>query len=94
MRPGLYYVTIILHLHQRVKVKEGGEGETVRALREMVRSSGCWLIDGSIPEKDDKTDNIYNTCTVYDPEGTLVVTHSKVHLFDIDIPGKQTFKGG
>ncbi|ODO11996.1 hypothetical protein I350_00780 [Cryptococcus amylolentus CBS 6273] len=74
------------------EVKEGGEGETVRALREMARSSGCWLIGGSIPEKDDKTDNIYNTCTVYDPEGTLVATHSKVHLFDIDIPGKQTFK--
>ncbi|KIR36849.1 hydrolase [Cryptococcus deuterogattii MMRL2647] len=62
----------------------------------MARSSGCWLIGGSIPERDEKTDNIYNTCTVYDPEGivqsTLVAVHQKVHLFDIDIPGKQTFK--
>ncbi|WVO13377.1 hypothetical protein L204_100992 [Cryptococcus depauperatus] len=72
--------------------KEEEEGETVRALREMARNSGCWLIGGSIPERDVKTDNIYNTCTVYDPEGTLVAVHQKVHLFDIDIPGKQTFK--
>ncbi|WVQ85474.1 hypothetical protein IAT38_007639 [Cryptococcus sp. DSM 104549] len=73
--------------------KEGKEeGETVRAMREMARESGCWLIGGSIPERCDKTDNIYNTCTVYDPEGTLVAVHQKVHLFDIDIPGRQTFK--
>ncbi|OXC70965.1 hydrolase [Cryptococcus neoformans Bt63] len=73
-------------------LKESEEGETIKALREMARSSGCWLIGGSIPERDEKTDNIYNTCTVYDPEGTLVAVHQKVHLFDIDIPGKQTFK--
>ncbi|RXK42609.1 hydrolase [Tremella mesenterica] len=68
------------------------EGETVKAMREMARDSGCWLIGGSIPEIDKKTDNIYNCCTVYDPSGRLVAKHRKIHLFDIDIPGKQTFK--
>lgn len=29
---------------------------------------------------------------MYNPEGGLVAKHRKVHLFDIDIPGKQTFK--
>ncbi|OCF33227.1 hydrolase [Kwoniella heveanensis CBS 569] len=71
---------------------EKEEGETVTALREMARSAGCWLIGGSIPQREASTDNIYNTCTVYDPEGTLVAIHQKVHLFDIDIPGRQTFK--
>ncbi|WVR05659.1 hypothetical protein IAU60_002681 [Kwoniella sp. DSM 27419] len=71
---------------------EADEGETVKALREMARSSGCWLIGGSIPQREASSDNIYNTCTVYDPEGTLVAIHQKVHLFDIDIPGKQRFK--
>lgn len=47
---------------------------------------------GSIPELDPATDAIYNTCTVYDPEGALVAVHRKIHLFDIDIPGKITFK--
>ncbi|WWD18124.1 hypothetical protein CI109_102573 [Kwoniella shandongensis] len=75
------------------KVDSGEEeGETIKALREMARSSGCWLIGGSIPQHEESTDNIYNTCTVYDPEGTLVAIHQKVHLFDIDIPGRQTFK--
>jgi predicted amidohydrolase len=47
---------------------------------------------GSIPEIEEKTNNIYNTCTVYNPQGDLIVKHRKVHLFDIDIPGKQYFK--
>jgi predicted amidohydrolase len=29
---------------------------------------------------------------VYDPQGRMVAKHRKVHLFDIDIPGRQTFK--
>ena len=28
----------------------------------------------------------------FSPNGTLLATHRKVHLFDIDIPGKITFK--
>merc|ERR1711935_764786 len=35
---------------------------------------------------------LYNTSTVWCPEGHLVATHRKVHLFDIDVPGKITFK--
>ena len=35
---------------------------------------------------------IFNTCAVYNPEGDLVAKHRKVHLFDIDVPGKITFK--
>ncbi|WRT65893.1 uncharacterized protein IL334_002844 [Kwoniella shivajii] len=70
----------------------GDEGETVKAMRQMAINNNVWLIGGSIPQKDERTDEIFNTCTVYDPDGTLVAIHQKVHLFDIDIPGKQTFK--
>lgn len=73
------------------KVGEG-EGETIRFLREMAKETGCWLIGGSIPEIEESSDKIYNTATAYDPEGNLVAKHRKVHLFDIDIPGRQTFK--
>ncbi|KAG6148499.1 hypothetical protein E4U37_007394 [Claviceps purpurea] len=34
----------------------------------------------------------YNTSLTFDPHGTLLGTHRKTHLFDIDIPGKITFK--
>jgi omega-amidase len=35
---------------------------------------------------------LYNTCTVWDPTGALIAKHRKMHLFDIDIPGRITFK--
>lgn len=58
---------------------------------------------GSIPErvwkdgaktegKDDDDETLYNTSLTFDPSGALLATHRKVHLFDIDIPGKITFR--
>lgn len=69
-----------------------GEGETVKAMREMAKEAGVWLIGGSIPELEASTDSVYNCATAYDPQGKMVAKHRKVHLFDIDIPGRQTFK--
>jgi omega-amidase len=65
--------------------------ESVRMLSSAAKEVKRWLIGGSIPEKG-TDDKLYNTCTVYDPEGNLVAMHRKVHLFDIDIPGKIKFK--
>ena len=31
---------------------------------------------------------------MYDPQGRLIAKHRKVHLFDINIPGRQVFKVG
>jgi omega-amidase len=66
------------------------ESETVKMLSSVAKDTGVWIIGGSIPEQDGG--KIYNTCTVYSPEGDLIAMHRKVHLFDIDIPGKISFK--
>ncbi|KAI0528120.1 carbon-nitrogen hydrolase [Xylaria bambusicola] len=54
-----------------------------------------FLVGGSIPEvevgKDGKK-KYYNTSLTFGPDGKLLATHRKVHLFDIDIPGKITFR--
>lgn len=47
---------------------------------------------GSIPEVDPSTGKVYNTCVAFDPTGQIVAVHRKMHLFDIDVPGKITFK--
>lgn len=60
---------------------------------EMVRlkalEHNLWIVGGSIPET--VNDKLYNTCLVFDPTGTVVAKHRKVHLFDIDVPGGITF---
>ena len=65
-------------------------GETTDALSKAAKENSVYLIGGSIPERDG--DKLYNTCPVFDPNGNLIAKHRKVHLFDIDIPGKITFK--
>jgi omega-amidase len=60
------------------------------ALSESAKEHGIYLIGGSIPERFG--DKVYNTCVIFTPEGEILVKHRKVHLFDIDVPGKITFK--
>lgn len=64
-------------------------GETWRLLCGSAREYGVWLVAGSVPERDG--DAIYNTCYVFDPQGTQQAKHRKVHLFDIDVAGGQRF---
>jgi omega-amidase len=49
-----------------------------------------FLVGGSIPEKEGAL--LFNTSTVWSPEGKMIARHRKIHLFDIDVPGKITFK--
>ena len=58
----------------------------------MATETQTYLIGGSIPEFDTNTKKYYNTSLTFSPTGALLTTHRKVHLFDIDIPGKITFK--
>lgn len=67
------------------------ESTSVQMLSAAAKETGTWLIGGSIPERDGETGKIYNTCTVYNPRGDLVAIHRKIHLFDIEIPGKIKF---
>ncbi|KAF9421206.1 hypothetical protein BGZ94_008913 [Podila epigama] len=74
------------------------DGPSVNALSAMAKASvspmaaKSYLIGGSIPERDAKDNKVYNTCTVYNPAGERIATHRKVHLFDIDVPGKIRFQ--
>lgn len=65
-------------------------GTTCQSLSKAAKENCVYLIGGSIPEVEG--DKYFNTCTVWGPDGQLLATHRKVHLFDIDIPGKITFK--
>lgn len=69
--------------------KEGGP--VWQQLSAYAKQYGVYLIGGSMPEKDAEG-NVYNTCYVFDREGKQIGKHRKVHLFDIDIKGGQTFK--
>ncbi|KAI9771086.1 MAG: hypothetical protein M1840_002437 [Geoglossum simile] len=62
------------------------------ALSALAKEAGAFLVGGSIPEYEPATGKYYNTSLTFSPAGALLATHRKVHLFDIDIPGKITFR--
>ena len=69
--------------------KEGGP--VWQQLSGYAKQYGIYLIGGSMPEKDAEG-NVYNTSYIFDSEGKQIGKHRKVHLFDIDVKGGQTFK--
>ncbi|WAR21149.1 NIT2-like protein [Mya arenaria] len=65
-------------------------GPSTDTLVKSAQENKIYLVGGSIPEKDG--DKIYNTCVVFDPSGNMIGKHRKMHLFDIDVPGKIRFQ--
>lgn len=65
-------------------------GETITTLKKAARELGVCVIAGSIPENSEG--KLYNTCVAIDNKGNTIGRHRKVHLFDVNIPGKIEFK--
>ncbi|KAG5360533.1 putative hydrolase NIT3 [Yarrowia sp. B02] len=65
-------------------------GETTVALADLAKKHNLFLVGGSYPEED--AGKVYNTSVAFNPSGDIISKHRKLHLFDIDVPGKITFK--
>ncbi|XP_032832150.2 omega-amidase NIT2 isoform X1 [Petromyzon marinus] len=65
-------------------------GETSTTIAALAAEHRITIIGGSIPERSG--DRLFNTSLVFGPDGKLCGKFRKMHLFDIDIPGKITFK--
>jgi len=72
-------------LHATAETIEGGE--SVEAMRGWARTHGITLVGGSITERREGREKLSNTCLVFDPEGELVATYRKIHLFDVEVGG-------
>jgi len=68
------------------------ESQSYNHLSALSKEHSIHLIAGSIPEYEPSTEKLYNTSLIFSPTGALLGKHRKVHLFDIDIPGKIKFR--
>lgn len=70
------------------------QSPSVDMLCKQAKDLGIWLIGGSVPEQDESSSGrkIFNTSLIINPDGNIIGKHRKVHLFDIDVPGRMTFK--
>lgn len=63
--------------------------ETIKFLSNMAKDNNIYIIGGSIPVFDkENSKKIYNACYSFDNKGDIKAIYKKMHLFDIDIPGK------
>jgi omega-amidase len=79
-------------IYAEENVAEPGVGgsPSIQALAHLASDLQVTIVGGSIPERHG--DALYNTCVVLGPTGNVLAQHRKTHLFDIDIPGKITFR--
>jgi len=69
-----------------------GSAPSIDAIRIAAKLHQVTVVAGSVPERDPSSDKLYNTCVVVGADGNVLGMHRKAHLFDINIPGKVTFR--
>lgn len=70
--------------------EEEKSSTTLDKISELAKKNDVYILAGSIPEKEDE--RLYNTSYLFDKNGNIIAKHRKMHLFDIDVKGKITFK--
>jgi len=70
---------------------EAVPGPTMNSIAAAARENKIHVVAGSVPERT-PDDRLLNTSVVFNTAGELIARHSKVHLFDIDVPGGITFR--
>jgi nitrilase len=64
------------------------DGPIQEAVATAARSAGTWVIAGTTPISVDGEPRPASACLVYDGHGRRVARYDKIHLFDVDIPGR------
>lgn len=70
--------------------EESNNSPTLIEVSDAAKQAGIYLVAGSIPEKEGK--HVYNSSFFLNPQGKIIGSYRKMHLFDIDVPGEISFK--
>ena len=62
---------------RREKARPEADDPFLAGMRSVARETGAWLLIGSL---------------VIDPAGTIVARYDKIHMFDIDLPGGESYR--
>ena len=65
-----------------------GDGPIQAQLASLASELGLWIVAGTIPLRVPGEARLAAACLVYDAAGRRVARYDKIHLFDVEIPGK------
>jgi predicted amidohydrolase len=65
-----------------------GDGRAQRFLCETAETHGVWLVGGTIPIREGGAERASSRSLLVGPDGRVAAHYDKIHLFDVDIPGR------
>jgi predicted amidohydrolase len=84
---------------RREKARDEANHPTLAALRELARETGVWLLIGSVavdiarePGVPEGERRLANRSYLVDAQGALVARYDKIHMFDVDLAGGESYR--
>ena len=84
---------------RREKARDEANHPVLAALREVARETGVWLLIGSLaidlsrePGEIEGERRLANSSYLIDPNGAIVARYDKVHMFDVDLAGGESYR--
>jgi predicted amidohydrolase len=68
-----------------VAERYGGGGSIEREVATWARAARAFVVAGGMPEQSGDPERPFNTAAVFSPDGDLVATYRKIHLFDVEL---------
>jgi predicted amidohydrolase len=68
------------------------DGEFATFFAEAARELGIWVHAGSFHESGPDEEHTFNTSLVFSPAGERVAVYRKIHLYDVEIPGRVSYQ--
>jgi deaminated glutathione amidase len=76
----------------RAPKPEAIDGEFATFFADAARDLGMWVHAGSFHEAVPDSDLTFNTTLVFGRDGALAATYRKIHLYDVEIPGRVSYQ--
>lgn len=78
---------------RRVMLREAEplDGPTAKFLQDLARTLHIVLVGGTFCEQSADPSRAHNTCLIINRPGAVQAVYRKLHLFDVDLPGRLTY---
>jgi predicted amidohydrolase len=84
---------------RREKARDEANHPVLAALREVAQETGVWLLIGSLavdlsrePATAESDRRLANRSYLIDPGGAVVARYDKIHMFDVDLAGGESYR--
>ncbi len=68
------------------------DGQYAQFFADAARELSMWVHAGSFHEVGPDATHTYNTSLVFNRQGTLAAVYRKIHLYDVEIPGRVSYR--